>query len=133
MNPLKKVVVILLMLIYGTATMGTTIQHHFCMDEYVGWSFYGVTDGTCGKCGMDEKESEGCCKNENEHFKLKTDHQNPQISVTTTPVLISILFDSVLVINAYLSDNSTETYPLCHAPPDIKRESLYLFYSVFRI
>lgn len=132
MHTLKNVVVILLMLIYGTATMGTTIQHHFCMDEYVGWSFYAATDNKCGKCGMDEKESEGCCKNENEHFKLETDHQNAQNSVLTTPVPISTLFDSPLIIDAYLFICTTATYPLCHAPP-IKRESLYLFYSVFQI
>jgi hypothetical protein len=129
----KKAAVILLLLIYGSSTAGATVHLHYCMNEFVGWSLLAEQNGTCGKCGMEEDESEGCCKNEHRHFQLKTDHQK------TSEVHLPDLAFSPL---ARLTDNNSglfiavlinERYPLCHAPPGVRSASLHILNCLFRV
>lgn len=130
---MKKAVVILLMLIYGTATMGATVHLHYCMDKFVGWSLLDGKDDKCGRCGMEEKDKGGCCKDEHKHFKLKLDQQKSnapqQISFFTTPVLVAPVVEVCIPSYTALSDNYTNS----HAPPGIVRERLHILYSVFLI
>jgi hypothetical protein len=49
---MKKTAVILLLLIYGSATMGATVHMHYCMNEFVSWSLLHSKDDICGRCGM---------------------------------------------------------------------------------
>lgn len=129
----KKTVVILVLLIYASATVGATAHLHYCMDEFVGWSLFHSEEDKCGKCGMEEKDKEGCCKDEHKHFKLKADHHKTDIArfinLVTTPGLsepvIDVSFHSIL--------NSNESYPTCHAPPDIGNEKLHVLHCVFLI
>ena len=129
----KKIAVILLLLIYGSATTGSTAHLHYCMDEFVGWSLFHSKDDKCGKCGMEENDKEGCCKDEHKHFKLKTDHQKTGvaqfINFVTAPALSEPIsdfsFQSILCIN--------ERYPTCHAPPDLDNEKLHVLHCVFLI
>ncbi len=129
----KKTAVILLLLIYGSATMGATAHLHYCMDEFVGWSLFHRKDDKCGKCRMEEKDKDGCCKDEHKHFKLKTDHQKADvaqfISLATTPILSEPIID----FSFQSSINITENYPTCHAPPDIDSERLHVLHCVFLI
>ncbi len=121
------------MLIYGSATMGATVHLHYCMDEFVGWSFHHDKDDKCGKCGMDEKDKEGCCKDEHKHFKLKVDHQKSgvptMLTVALAPAIINPLPD--FSFQPYLK--VTESYSPCHAPPDIGYTKLHVLHCVFLI
>jgi len=128
----KKIVVILLLLIYGSATMGATIHMHYCMNELVGWSlWHGERDKECGKCGMKEKKG-GCCKDEHKQVKLKTEHQK---SVTAQYVQ----FLDVPALTTPVADFSFEikpaslAFPVSNAPPKIPRERLYILHCVFLI
>lgn len=129
---MKKIVVILLLLIYGSATMGATIHMHYCMNELVGWSlWHGERDKECGKCGMKEKKG-GCCKDEHKQVKLKTEHQK---SVTAQYVQ----FLDVPALTTPVADFSFEikpaslAFPVSNAPPKIPRERLYILHCVFLI
>lgn len=130
---MKKTVVILLMLIYGSATMGTTVHIHYCMNELVGWSLLDDEDETCGKCGMAEEDKEGCCKDEHKHFKLKVDHQKANVSHQITFNAIPALLVPIIDFNIYFYSNIAETSPTSHAPPDIIRKRLHILYGVFLI
>lgn len=131
---MKKAVVILLMLIYGSATMGATVHMHYCMNELVGWSLLHDENEACGKCGMEEKDKGGCCKDEHKHFKLKVAHPKSNLSQLITffptPYLVSSIVD--FDIHPY-SATITETYPTSHAPPGINRSRLHILYRVFLI
>jgi hypothetical protein len=122
------------MLIYGAATMGATVHMHYCMNKLVGWSLHHDKEDTCGRCGMEEKDKDGCCKDEQKHVKLKVDHQKSNISHLVTfmasPALVSPVVD--VDINATVTTLSA-TYPASHAPPDIDRKRLYLLHGVFLI
>lgn len=127
---MKKIVVILLLLIYGSATMGATIHMHYCMNELVGWSlWHGEKDNECGKCGMKEKKG-GCCKDEHKQVKLKTEHQKSAtaqyIQFLDVPALTTPVADFSFEIKP-----ASLAFPVSNAPPKIPRERLYILHCVF--
>lgn len=129
---MKKIVVILLLLIYGSATMGATIHMHYCMNELVGWSlWHGEKDNECGKCGMKEKKG-GCCKDEHKQVKLKTEHQKSAtaqyIQFLDVPALTTPVADFSFEIKP-----ASLAFPVSNAPPKIPRERLYILHCVFLI
>lgn len=129
---MKKIVVILLLLIYGTATMGTTIHMHYCMNELVGWSlWHGEKDNKCGKCGMEEKKG-GCCKDEHKQIKLKTEHQKSAtaqyIQFLDVPALLTTFADL-----SFKGTSISLDFPVSNAPPKIPRKRLYILHCVFLI
>lgn len=130
---MKKAVVILLMLIYGSTTMGATVHLHYCMDEFVGWSLFHDEDETCGKCGMDEKDKEGCCKDEHKHFKLKVDHQKAGVTTMLAMGLAPAVTNTIPDFDFQPYIKITESYSHCHAPPDIGLTKLHVLHCVFLI
>jgi hypothetical protein len=128
----KKIVVILLLLIYGSATMGATIHMHYCMNEFVGWSlWHGEKEKECGKCGMKEKKG-GCCKDEHKQVQLKTEHQKSAtaqyIQFLDVPALITPVADFSFKVTP-----TSLAFPVSNAPPKIPRERLYILHCVFLI
>ena len=129
----KKTAVILLLLIYGSATMGATAHLHYCMDEFVGWSLFNSDDEKCGKCGMEEKDKEGCCKDEHKYFKLKDDQQKAHVAQMINPDSTHALSVPVINISSPVSLNNTLAYPSCHAPPGIVKKRLHVLHCIFLI
>jgi hypothetical protein len=131
---LKKLAVIFVLLIYSSTTIGATVTLHYCMDEFVGWSLLHKNDGTCGKCGMEEKDKEGCCNDEQKHFKLKIDQQKSNaghfINFIPIPIQVSPL---VLNVNIHSYSKITDSYPSCHAPPGSEKKKLNIFNCVFLV
>lgn len=129
---MKKIVVILLLLIYGTATMGATIHMHYCMNKFVGWSlWHSKKEKECGKCGMKEKKK-GCCKDEHKQVKLKAEHQKSNaaqyIQLLDFPALITPIAD----FNFNIISTSL-VLPVSNGPPKIPVERLYIRNCVFLI
>lgn len=129
---MKKIVVILLLLIYGSATMGATIHMHYCMNELVGWSlWHSGKNNECGKCGMKEKKG-GCCKDEHKQVKLKTEHQKSAtaqyIEFLDAPALVTPVADF-----RFKGTSVSLTFPVSNALLKIPRERLYLLHCIFLI
>lgn len=55
---MKKLLAILLLLVYTAASSGTVMSTHFCMGEFAGISIGEKQQDQCGYCGM---EDAGCC------------------------------------------------------------------------
>jgi len=104
------------------------------MNVFVGWNLFHDKDESCGRCGMEEKDKGGCCKDEHKHFKLKVDHPKSNLSQLiiffSTPYLVFPIVD--FDIHSY-SATITETYPTSHAPPDINRNRLHILNCAFLI
>ena len=130
---MKKTVVILLLLIYSSAMMGATVHLHYCMNEFAGWSLLPGGDDTCGKCGMEEKDQEGCCKDERKQLKLKTDHQKAEASAFLTILPAPAITTPFSDFNFQPFFKITERYSTCHAPPDIGDVKLHVLHCVFLI
>ena len=70
---MKKIVAILLLIIYRSTAVGATIHLHCYMNEFVGRNlWHGDKENECGKCGMKEKKG-GCCKDQHKQLKLSAD------------------------------------------------------------
>ncbi|MGK2862199.1 MAG: HYC_CC_PP family protein [Chitinophagaceae bacterium] len=129
---MKKTIVILLMLIYGTATMGATAHLHFCMNEFVGWSLFQNKDNKCGKCGMQDRNKEGCCKDEHKLIKLKIDQQKTDNSfVNKLSLLVLTIPEFEIELHPALQSLSGIYVSL--PPPDIGWPSLNILHSQFLI
>ncbi len=77
---MKKIVVILLLVIYGSTSVGATIHMHYCMNEFIGWNlWHNDKENECGKCGMKDKKG-GCCKDEQKQLKLSADQNHSQVN-----------------------------------------------------
>jgi hypothetical protein len=129
----KKVAVIILFLLYGSATMGATLHIHFCMNEAIGWSLVEKKDDKCGMCGMDEKDKEGCCKDERKHIKLTTDHA--PTGFTLLAIAFSVDAHTYLVKCFDFSPFAEITYGQSpnYAPPDPGATSLHVIHGNFRV
>ncbi len=75
---MKKVIVILLLALYSAATIGATINMHYCMNKFAGYSFKEIKKDKCPKCGM---KNTGCCKDEKKQIKLTADQQKTDFNI----------------------------------------------------
>jgi hypothetical protein len=131
----KKIVAILLLVIYGCTSLGATIHMHYCMNEFAGWNlWHGDKEKECGKCGMKEKKG-GCCKDEHKQLKLSADQNHNQFK---TFVFEQFLTPIIITCQPIL--NFTQPAPVAlilpknNAPPNRWRNvPLYLSNCVFLI
>jgi len=103
------------------------------MNEFVGWSLFQGKDDKCGKCGMAEKDKEGCCNDEHQHFKLKVDHQKSNVAAAISFIIAPASVRPVFDVDFHSYLNLTESISNCHAPPDLSRVRLHVLHSVFLI
>jgi hypothetical protein len=129
----KKAAVILLLFIYGSATMGATVHLHYCMNNFVGWSllWHSNKGNECGKCGMKEKKG-GCCKDEHKQLKLTTEHPKSPVAqslqLLEAPVLVTPVPGFTLNVTTV-----SPAFPVSHAPPKISNQRLYILHCIFLI
>lgn len=55
---------------------GIAMEIHYCMGKEAGVDFFASRSDKCGKCGMEEQNKAGCCKDDHHFFKLSDDHKN---------------------------------------------------------
>jgi len=130
---MKKTAVLLVMLFYGFATMGATIQLHYCMNDYVEWTVScKEKNKKCGKCGMKEK-NDGCCKTEHSSFKVKDTHiAASEISYHPKFVTETIIdYASFQIEEFKKQEQFFNLRP--HAPPLTGGIPLFITHCVFRI
>lgn len=127
----KRIIVILVLLVYSSATMGATIHLHYCMNEFTGWSLLHYDeDNKCGKCGMTEKKG-GCCKDEHKQIKIEADHQSSvakSIQLVTAPALVT-----PFVTHIFRATSLPYCTLLLNAPPHVPKWRLHLVNCVFLI
>ncbi|RYE21732.1 MAG: hypothetical protein EOP51_14915 [Sphingobacteriales bacterium] len=131
---LKKIAIICLFLIYASASVGATVHLHYCMSEFTGWSFDSHEGEKCGKCGMKgTSKDNGCCSDEQKHFKLDTDHQQADVAKLLKLQLapLELPLHPQTAPAAFLA--LAQTFPVTHAPPRPSSQRLHILYNVFRI
>lgn len=129
---MKKIVVLLLLLVYGSATMGTTVHIHYCMNKMAGWSLIDSNDHQCHTCGMEKKG--GCCKDSKTQIKLASDQQKAEISGAAT--FNSSQFCLLPIVSEYLLVPIAETnvgYLYHVSPPLLLKSVSPEFLCVYRI
>ena len=113
-------------LLYFNSSIGTTIDLHYCMGEFVSFSLFGKQSDKCGKCGMENhSENFNCCKN----VRLNVDSSDQHL-----PGQIAHLLPVNLSLDQPCNYSSTEPpIPLINLikreiadPPPFPERSVYL-------
>ncbi len=72
---MKKLLVVILMVLYMAGAVGATVHIHYCMGEVADFSLTHKEEDRCKKCGMKKAErNKGCCKDESKTLKIN-DHK----------------------------------------------------------
>ena len=129
---MKKLLVILLLVIYGSATMGTTVHLHYCMNKMVGWSLVDSKDNQCHSCGMEKKS--GCCKDSKTQIKLAADQQKAD-PASNTNFNSQLVCTQPIATDYFLPDVVASTFLSVpqNAPPLIPIRETPEFLCVFRV
>jgi hypothetical protein len=126
----KKVVVILLLVMYSASTIGATINMHYCMNKFAGFSFKEVKKDKCPKCGM---KNTGCCKDEKKQIKLTLDQQKATFnhSLSCQPIALSYSFQ--ILATPLIATFQKQGWVSTHAPPLISHINVQAYFATFLI
>jgi hypothetical protein len=129
---MKRFASAILLLVYFTVSTGFAVSMHYCMNRLESTEMGVSHASTCGKCGMEVEDSDGCCRDEVKIVKLSLDqafakqvHQAfalPAVPVAHTEFLLAPLFQTI-------SSSIEVAYP----PPLISEADTWLQNSVFRL
>ena len=129
---MKKAIAIFFLIIYGFTSVGATVHSHYCMNKFVGASLWHNSNSKCGKCGMTEKNSKGCCKDEHKQIKLKADHQK---AVNDCYFFLDIS-PEILTYHTqpnFVESTISKTLPNANAPPPKQGIPIYILYCTYLI
>lgn len=133
--PMKKILFVILALVYMSTTTGAGMHLHYYMGELDEWSFGKKASGVCGNCGMDKSSDSdsGCCKDEQTFVKNSTDQKmvdaglllwHPLAYIPGRAAYERLLVDIPVVM---------EYRPVDHAPPLYGGLAACIFYHRFLI
>ena len=132
---MKKLVVLILSIVYLITSIGATIHLHYCMGKLVDWSIAARNSSECSNCGMIKVHNgtnDGCCKDEFHQIKNDKDQKLLQASQLTKPLMT----ETVYVLAVVLA-NSPSSQLTVHLPDNnvVPRScpSLNITNCVFRI
>ncbi len=131
---MKKVVLGFFAVLYLTASIGVTVDLHFCMGTYAGHEFFSQPLEKCGKCGMKEVGKNGCCHDEFKVIKVDDDQNGPNSItkiVSNWVIVPSLTAYKILVTSVKLNAHKKVLSIL--PPPDITGPPLFVKNRVFRI
>ena len=126
----KKLVVILLLIVYAGSAIGTTINMHYCMNKISDWSFSSKKKDKCAKCGM---SNNGCCKDEKKEIKISSDQQKAEYAQNVKFHIGAFINNQFTSPNNNLFSFNKSYLSYLHLPPLILQENKQAFYSVFLI
>jgi hypothetical protein len=129
----KKLVVILLLVFYASASIGATVNLHFCMNKLVGWSLIQSTKKEkCGKCGMVEKKG-GCCKEEKKEIKVSDEHILSVIHLDNFDGVDCLVAPTSEYVIRRLCSTLAVQFPATNSPPGRTAVPVYILNCAYLI
>lgn len=130
---MKKTVFAISAIIYLLLSSGMAFSVHYCMGERDTLKLGVATTTICGRCGMEEDESKGCCKDE--HFVVKlTDDQRTTVSEPMPqPPIADVILTPLPQYNIPGEQLLTENVPFSDLSPPPLLVSRNILFSNFRI
>jgi len=131
---MKKAVAIFLLGLYCFAAAGATIHAHYCMNRLINWSILPGSQKACTNCGMPKEKSHGCCRDEERHVQMHTDHQLALSNYATQDFSQPIVVTPFLYYSSSLNTQvAFIVHPVSNPPPHALSNKLYLHNSIFLI
>lgn len=132
---MKKLLAVILALVYMSTSTGATIHMHYCMGKLADWGLGHNKSKTCGKCGMeksDEKDN-GCCKDEHKFVKNDSDQKIAEAGFQMMQLVSTAIPVSFFEIPDNNIPSVTEANPISHAPPRSSSVAVYILNRSFLI
>jgi hypothetical protein len=124
---MKKILVILLLLVYGGSTSGMTLYFHYCCGQLKNIDLTPVEHKGCGQHSQMDKQS--CCQSQSLELKVKSEHKSePSFSPLYK---CSILPAEEVFVTPSIAN--FHTVPKAGLPPPLLVSSLFILHCVFRI
>ena len=131
---MKKFITAILAILYISTSTGATVQLHYCMGKLSGWSLTWTETHPkeCGKCGMEKKDSKGCCHDENKFLKIQDDQKANYVSLEILKISVAApaVADHSLT---YSLPKKDKLLPESNAPPRRSDTDICIRNCVFRI
>ena len=128
---MKKFLIAILAIVYLTVSSGVAMTIHYCKGKISSVDLLTHSD-KCGKCGMKNKDKNGCCKDEFKIVKLNDSQKliTNDINIFTP---VAIVDNSKSIFDSILPSSEISSIYNNHSPPISQGISLCILNSVFRI
>lgn len=129
---MKKFALISLICVYALATMGFSLNEFYCCGKLKTVS---ITVASVGKdkCNKGDGNTDGCCKNKFQYFKVNDNHlTSAQLSLPVNQLSDLHLYNSSLQNIVFFPQKTTVAYR-SNAPPLYAGVPVYISNCVFRI
>jgi hypothetical protein len=131
---LKKFLIILIIAAYSCASMGYSVNAHYCMGKLVGFGNYHTEEGKCKECGMMMKKSKGCCKDKTKFVQLKQDKiGKKEVHFDFAKNVFVVPFAKTYNLHLSLQSPLDEKLLIAKAAPNIRNQKRYILYQSFLI
>lgn len=131
---MRKILVIILTIVYLAFTAGVSLQRHYCMNRMTALRFSNHPEERYGFCGMEKTEKDNsCCRDEAAVYKITDDQQSKQNCQLKDITGLPLLQDYTLLDDDVLPLVDTNNLTHAHGPPGLQRVALFIRFSVFRI
>ena len=130
---MKKLIVILLLFFYSAATIGATVNMHYCMNKFAGYSLSTIKKDKCSKCGMNNSKKNSCCKDEKKQIKLSDDQQKTTLKNTVNILFVTAKNLVPIYTNPYCILNRYELHTHRKFSPLIPKQGIQALYATFLI
>ena len=134
MHAVKKLSSFILIILYFSSAVGTTIHQHYCMGELVDSSLFNTRNEACGKCGMQKhtEESKDCCKDVSIVIKSGDSHTFFQPVYDCNSFSLAIPENNFTICDVRIKQDSDNTTYRAHSPP-LLEYPLFIQHQNFRI
>ncbi|MGZ8559757.1 MAG: HYC_CC_PP family protein [Chitinophagaceae bacterium] len=130
---MKKIIFSIVLFSYLAVSSGVIISFHYCMNRLASTQLFAAESKQCGKCGMQTKDSNGCCRDEVKMVKMEDDQKLTASFTFELPALYAVYHLPSDFITASLYNIPATRHFLNHSPPLLSSQDTYLQNSVFRI
>lgn len=132
---MKKLLAVILALVYMSTSTGANIHMHYCMGKLADWGLGHNKSKTCGECGMEKSEEKdnGCCKDEHKFVKNDSDQKIAEAGFQMMQLASVALQVSFVEIPNNNIPSVTEENPISHAPPRSTGVAVYILNRSFLI
>ena len=130
---MKRFVITVLAVFYLGVSSGATVHFHYCMGQLLEWGLSVKEPDKCAKCAMNEAETEDCCKNQHQNFKVEESQKASQNVYQFNPHPLEIPLTAFNELTSLYVSSTKEEHPFSYSPPRTQNIPVFLRNCNFRI
>lgn len=132
---MKKVLTLILAILYMSSSTGATFHMHYCVGKLVEVKLWHKDVNKCSKCGNKENKKCGknCCKDEHKTVKLEKDQKTGENAPRFMQFAALAMPVSYVELPQVYTVSLLEEFPVSKAPPRSSKVHTHILNCTFRI